>query len=323
MKHYSRILICLFFFGIYISPTFAVAQTINPVGQTGGKWDLLFNDEFNGSAVDLTRWRPNWLGPNDTATSKPINSAEVSCYDPQQTTVANGELTFTAVARPCNGYSYASGLVESNGKFNFTYGYMEAGIWLNGNGSSIYNWPAFWADGTGKWPVTGEIDVMEGLDGRASWHFHYPGGGPGGYPSGTYTNGWHIFAADWEPGVITFYYDGREVGKQTAGVTDQPMYLILNYGLKSNIAVPSTMKVDYVRFWGSSNTSITNLPGAPVIPITPGVLITPDPLLSPEILPTTYLSPTPTIPPSDYYFPEVYFLLIAGGITVLLFSLVR
>ena len=50
---------------------------------------------------------------------------------------------------------------------------------------------------------------MEGLSGQACWHFHDPQGGPGGCSTATYTGGWHTFGADWEPGSVTYYYDGH------------------------------------------------------------------------------------------------------------------
>ena len=77
-------------------------------------------------------------------------------------------------------YPYASGLVESAHDFTFTYGRMEARIWLPPGSGQAHNWPAFWANGTGTWPVTGELDVMEALEGHACWHFHSTLGGPGG-----------------------------------------------------------------------------------------------------------------------------------------------
>jgi beta-glucanase (GH16 family) len=70
--------------------------------------------------------------------------------------------------------------------------------------------------------------------------------------------GWHTYAANWEPGSITYYYDGVEVGRVTAGVTNAPMYLVLNLSV-SNPAetagptlAPASMKVDYVRVWRRS-----------------------------------------------------------------------
>jgi len=52
--------------------------------------------------------------------------------------------------------------------------------------------------------------------------------------------GWHTFAADWEPGIITWYYDGQNIGcmetqRQHLRATQHhhtsnPMYLILALG---------------------------------------------------------------------------------------------
>ena len=91
---------------------------------------------------------------------------------------------------------------------------------------------------------------MEGLGGQASWHYHYSGGAPGGYPSGNFV-GWHIYTCTWEPGVINWYYDGILVGSQTSGVVSSPQYLILNYSINSSDtpSVPNTMLVDYVKVW--------------------------------------------------------------------------
>jgi beta-glucanase (GH16 family) len=215
-----------------------------------GAWTLKFDDEFN--TMNLSHWQPNWLGSSDTAITKPVNSEEAECIDPAQSSVGGGVLTITAVQRSCDGYNFASGLLETNGPFNFTYGYMEARMYLpSDGGGGIDDWPAFWADGA-SWPTDGEIDVMEGLDGSACWHFHY---GTSSSPQQVGTcvpgdySGWHTYGADWEPGSITWYYDGHRVGQTTSGVTSQPMYLIVNLALKAQAAVPASMHVDYIRVW--------------------------------------------------------------------------
>jgi hypothetical protein len=215
----------------------------------------LFRDDFNGTRIDLAKWRPNWLAGNDTDITKPVNSAELSCYDPAQVSVGGGYLRLRAVARQCRDnkgvtYPYASGLVESAHDFTFTYGRIEARMWLPGTGA-IQNWPAFWANGTGQWPTTGELDVMEGLEGRACWHFHSTAGGPGGCASLANPAGWHTFAAEWRPGVVTYFYDGVQVGRIGSNITASPMYLIFNLGLSTKISppvqLPSEMLVDWVR----------------------------------------------------------------------------
>jgi beta-glucanase (GH16 family) len=93
------------------------------------------------------------------------------------------------------------------------------------------------------------MDVLEGLGGSACWHFHDPSGGPGGCASGGYGGAWHTYGADWEPGVVTYYYDGVRVGQISTGITSAPMYLILGMGLGSSPVAPATEEVDYVRVW--------------------------------------------------------------------------
>ncbi|MEY9893034.1 beta-glucanase (GH16 family) [Catenulispora sp. MAP5-51] len=217
-----------------------------------GSWRNVFSDSFaNDSALDTTKWSTGW---NASGITRPPNWSENDCYDPAQVSVTGGTLNLTAIQKAVNcgeAKDYTSGLVNTNGKFNFTYGAMEARIYLPaGSDGKIANWPAFWADGQ-NWPTDGETDVMEGLTGDACYHFHSTAGGPGGCASGNYT-GWHTYGADWEPGSVTYYYDGVKVGQITTGITSVPQYLILNNavgGYGGTTLAPSTMKVDYVKVW--------------------------------------------------------------------------
>ena len=133
----------------------SVLQPTNVVGS----WHLQFDDEFAAGTLDLSKWQPNWYGSSPSAITQPVNSSESACYDPAHVSEGNGELDLSVAANPClaaNGvtYPYRSGLIESNGKFNFTYGVAEARIWTPA-GTGM--WPAFWSDGQ-TWPNDGEID---------------------------------------------------------------------------------------------------------------------------------------------------------------------
>jgi beta-glucanase (GH16 family) len=224
-----------------------------PTGHPPGHWQLKFDDEFDGQSLNTANWSKGWLAPGITP---PVNPEELQCYNPADVNVSDGALalSLTQQSESCGrpDRPYGSGLVNTDGKFEFTYGFMEARIWVPAQGQQIANWPAFWADGQ-NWPQDGEIDVVEGLRGEACWHFHYTGGNPGGCARGTFASGWHTYAADWEPNFITYYYDGRVVGAVRSGTTSAPMYLILNYATahahSGPVKVPATMRVDYVRVW--------------------------------------------------------------------------
>ncbi|NUK64930.1 family 16 glycosylhydrolase [Streptomyces lunaelactis] len=243
------------------APVPSPSQTTSTTGAAPlgipGTWRPAFADEFNGTTLDSSKWNPNWLGC-PTCTTKPVNSAELGAYAPSQVSVSGGSLHLKAekvqtTANDGKTYAYRSGLVESNGKAQFTYGAFEARIYTPAASPGVIaNWPAFWTDGQ-NWPEDGEMDVMEGLGGgKACYHFHSPAGGPGGCAPGDFT-GWHTYGAEWKPGSVTYYYDGKQVGQITTGITSSPMYLILNNGVSTEhggpIVTPADMMTDYVRVW--------------------------------------------------------------------------
>jgi len=169
-------------------------------------------------------------------------------------------LAVTAVASTCGGstYPYTGALVSTNpqesGGFEYTYGVLEARVYIPADGTQIANWPAVWADGTGTWPQTGEDDLMEGLGGLACFHFHDPLGGPGSCDS-TIAPGWHTFASDWQAGSVTYYYDGVDVGTIDSGITSAPMYIVLDNTVApgdASTTEPDAMQVAYVRVWKAS-----------------------------------------------------------------------
>jgi beta-glucanase (GH16 family) len=234
-------------------PAESTSAALTPAGNPPGPWRLAFDDAFRGGALNMAGWSTGWLAGGITP---PVNSEELECYNPAEVSVSGGVLTLNLIRHTasCGGRSrpYTSGMVNTDGKFQFTYGFMEARIWMPGRGGRIIDWPAFWADGQ-NWPRDGEIDVLEGLGGQACWHFVNSAGTRGGCARGTFSNGWHTFGADWEPGSITYYYDGRVVGTIRSGITHAPMYLIINnataheFGIP--VQVPASMRIAYVRVW--------------------------------------------------------------------------
>jgi hypothetical protein len=241
------------------------STTNGPLVPTGvpGTWNLIFDDEFTGTSLNAANWSTGWFGSGITGA---VSSSEPECYDPSHVVEANSELdlNLTQESESCGGKTqpYTSGIVTTNGKFSFTYGFVEVRAWLPAlaNGQAA-DWPAIWLDGQ-SWPNDGEIDLMEGLGGSVCAHWHGPTNGGAGYgagggtgcPAGTFTGGWHTFAADWEPGSVTFYYDGKDIGSvtnSTSTITGFPMYVILNLAGEpgGGTTAPATLRIKYVRVW--------------------------------------------------------------------------
>ena len=233
--------------------------SLGPWGDPGS-WHLIFDDEFNGSSLDSSVWNTGWLGSGLTG---PMNTEELECYSPSQDVVSGGELDLNLLAQqqnncPLAGGSqtvnepYVSGMINTRDKFSYTYGYLEARVWLPGNPTSGEDWPGIWEVGNPA-PQNGEIDVAEGLGGQACFHFHDPTGTGYGNCQLGMAGSWHTYGADWEPGSVRWYYDGVLVWVASTNITSAPMYLIADLALDSQwggpIVAPATMRIDYIHVW--------------------------------------------------------------------------
>jgi beta-glucanase (GH16 family) len=142
-------------------------------------------------------------------------------------------------------FDFISGRINTRGKFNFKYGTAEARIRMAA-GAGL--WPAWWILGNGRWPETGEIDVMEyvGEKDWASAAVHGPGySGETPFVNRLYfekdndVTKWHIYGVDWSPDSLIFRYDGAIMFRVTRSMAahygnwsfDNDKFLILNFAL--------------------------------------------------------------------------------------------
>ncbi len=209
-------------------------------------WILAWHDEFGGAAgspPDATKWGHDVGGGG-------WGNAERQYYTDSTANAAldgRGALVITATTAPANTLScwygactHTSARLLTKGKYDFTYGRVEARIQIP-YGQGI--WPAFWMLGNDidavGWPACGEIDVMENI-GRepTTVHgtFHGPGysgaNGIGGLYTQTvpFSEAYHVYAVEWESDAVRWYVDGslyltRTVADLPAGapwVLDHP-----------------------------------------------------------------------------------------------------
>ena len=235
-------------------------SAMRPVG-IPGSWKIVLDSEFGGSRLPPD-WHTGWFGPGVT---NPVNPRELDCYSPANVTFPGDgtmHLAVTALTSSCGGRTrpFTGAMVSTDpwgsgagGGFEYTYGVLQARVYIPAAGARIADWPAVWTDGR-SWPADGEDDLVEGLRGMACFHFHDPLGRAGGC-DGNLKPGWHTFASDWRPGSVTYYYDGTAVGVVSTGVTAAPMYVVLDNTVNfrwAQAATSAAMRVRYVRVWQHS-----------------------------------------------------------------------
>ena len=242
-------------------------------------YTLLWNDEFNGDTLDMETWRyekhqPGWV------------NAELQEYTDSTDNifVKDGRLIIKALKTQTKAGKdyYTSGKITTRGLKDFMYGKVIARAKVP-EGKGL--WPAFWMmpskESTyGSWPVCGEIDIMEilGQDTKTTHGtIHY--GNPHEQQQGKYvltddsfSDSFHEFILEWEPGEMRFYIDGNLYHtvndwfseKEFITAYDYPAPFNQNFYVQLNLAVGGTwpgdpdentdfdnaeFEVDYVRVY--------------------------------------------------------------------------
>jgi beta-glucanase (GH16 family) len=243
--------------------------------QAAADWKLVWHDEFDGAALDPSKWTAVTGGNG-------FGNHELEYYTgrPENLKVENGMLVIRTVKGTYAGpdgveRNYTSARIHTEGKFSQRYGRFEARINIPaGQGM----WPAFWmmGDQPRNWPDRGEIDIMENIGkepGTVHGTIHGPGysGAKGiasafALPEGQrFADGFHVYAVEWEPGAIRWYVDETlyktvtpaSLPAGTKWVFDRPFFLLLNLAIggdwpgppDDSTTFPREMLVDYVRIY--------------------------------------------------------------------------
>jgi beta-glucanase (GH16 family) len=237
------------------------ASTLPVAPSLPGKWDLIFNDDYDTNPLTrgyvLKMWGKRGIG------------AEID--DANNVTAADGILALTAERA---GSGFSSGQVHTGGDlrfggstpplFSFKYGYIEARMQMP---AAARVWPVFWMmppPNPDLHDDDGEIDILDNGDGDPS---HMCVGSSAHHNKFRRDRilklkpGFHRIGVDWQSDGITWYVDGKAVmtNKDAATIAQVPEYFILGlqvcdgkqWGPKpgANSKLPDSLKVDYVRVW--------------------------------------------------------------------------
>ena len=231
-------------------------------------YNLVWNDEFNGSALSTTDWNYE-IGTGNGG----WGNNELQYYRQENTSVSNGILTIQAKKEFFNASSYTSSRITTQNKQSFQYGRVDIRASLPfGKGL----WPAVWMLGDNissvGWPSCGEIDIMElvgggdtdnEVHGTAHWEFNGSralSGGSNRLSNGTFAHEFHVFSIVWDSQKIEWFRDDikyKTLDIRPADLSEfqNSFFLIFNVAVggdwpgspNSLTLFPQYMFVDYVR----------------------------------------------------------------------------
>lgn len=246
----------------------------------GSPWVCTFDDEFNGTALDTTKWVPQTNFVSGT-------SSAYACYTsrPENINVANGSLNLTvrresspiACANTTYGSTsmYSAGSVMTYHLFSQEYGRFEARVKTAATSApglqeTFWLWPDDRYDTSGTyWPASGEIDVAETYSQYPTLaipYLHYNWNDNGGPIPGLNTawncaaqrGVYNTYTMTWSATSIEIDINNKPCLVNTSGNAAFNKRYIMAFSamlgtganaLTSSTPLPATTNVDYVRVW--------------------------------------------------------------------------
>lgn len=232
------------------------------------EWRLVWEDDFNNeTGFDPAIWTKI---PRGTSDWNNYMSDYDSCY-----AVHDGNLILrglTNYSLPNDTAPYLTGGLYTKDKMTFDNGLLEIRAKLQ---PATGAWPAIWMLAQGeKWPVGGEIDIMERLNADSiayqtvhSYYTYTLGIKDNPKPGATgliKPDDYNIYAVELSPDSLSFFINGThtfsypriETDKEGQYPFDRPFYLLIDMQLGGSWVggvepadLPVEMWVDWVRFY--------------------------------------------------------------------------
>jgi beta-glucanase (GH16 family) len=223
-------------------------------GAATPEYVLAFQDEFDGQAVDTTKWFVFDGDPNHRDTTNSASRALATVHD--------GSAFMSADRSPGNTkFPYAAGYVDTHGMFAQTYGKIEfrarcayaPGVWYA-------LWGRAWAD------LVPEIDIeFLGKDTSEVWFVNHWGVPP--LPAdqrrgattvdGADITQFHTYTILWKPDLVEWQIDGKAYRRVTdSTVPHEAMFWVMNGWVggwggdpASTTQLPASIEIDYLRIY--------------------------------------------------------------------------
>ncbi len=247
--------------------------SVTPVGRQGD-WTLVFDDEFESTALDESKWSTCYWWDDNGCTNE--GSGDLQWYTPDNIVLEDGILHLRAQEQTVdasneNTYNYTSGMITTGppnyktdpAKFTFRYGYIEVRAQVP-RGEGLLS--AFWLlpdDFTSKPSIDGSIVLGNAPDTMHMAVYYLDKAETSQEALETWTgpdlsDDWHVYGLEWTEGALIWYVDGVEHWRfdELENVPATALYMLFNLtvggdrpGSPATTAFPIDYAIDYVRVW--------------------------------------------------------------------------
>ncbi len=222
-------------------------------------YSIVWQDEFSGVNLDLTKWNYRGTGRRENAFIVPwtVKLDGRGCL--VISAINRNDSVFTGMIATEHIKEFTYGYFECRAKFARTPGTISA-FWLQ---SKTINWPASTPEKNGA-----EIDIFEFFPNANNSHvfhtLHWGGYEPGHHrvegpvlgklePKG---DDFHIIGMEWHENGYTLYVDGNMTYSGNSFVSHVDEFIVLSLGVNEGSAgrlkkgmLPDQFIVDYVRVY--------------------------------------------------------------------------
>jgi len=226
-------------------------------------WELTFNDEFNDTELDKTKWRNSYRWGR--------GGEGGACYLDSNYSISNGRLSLIGKKENCPCYTYtntghnyfntefSSGMLCSSETFEQTYGFFEIKCKVP-KGKGV--WPAFWLESNYSWPP--EIDIFEFQGNHpeiihmASYYKDPKDRNAAQIKVVDCSVDFHVYSLEWNKDFISWYFDNQKIRTIRKKIPSKPMHIVANLQLNgggfaghvdSTTVFPSVFEIEYIRVY--------------------------------------------------------------------------
>ena len=218
---------------------------------------LTFADEFDGEKLDTGKWLTNYYWGDKLLKDRYSVEGDLQAYTEKENfEVRNSLLKIHTKPQRITGkvwspdlgfrtkeFSYTSGLVNTGISFRQKYGIFSAKIKLGNPDARNTFWML-----AGK--ITPHIDICR-TSGSKVWADFSPSTDKKAKTSvgSRYARDFYIYSLEWTRDRLVWKINGEEFFRQTTGIPQEPMYVLLSGGTEKPVSGMTTLEIDWVRIY--------------------------------------------------------------------------